>query len=316
MHARPILAGNELLGWIGWFGKSQPDESARLVLSHVSLAVAMHLLERRNTTRARSQTLQSVLWDLLEGDDETRSAALDRARELKVPIIKQPVAVLVASIARGEEPATEVLLDEERDRVLDIVQRSDIGRSAAMFGIRGTQLRLICKAIETTRLREQILRLIREIQQEVPRVSMACGFSSPCSDVREMPSHLREASIALEVARYRRGSPVAAYSESGVLGLLINLRSEADVRRVAQEILGGLMGEPEASRKMLLDTLRTFFECDCSQAATALSLGAHQKTIAYRLSKVTKLTGLKLAKHQDRLLADIGTRLYFMLEMD
>lgn len=309
LYAQPILAGAEMLGWIAWYGLSMPGESERLVLSHVSLAVAMHLLERRNMARARAQTLQDVLWDLLEGNDDIRSAALDRARELRVQV-KGQACVLVADINR------DALDDDERDHILEAVQQSELGRAALLYGVRGNQLRLLCRAGDVGRLRAQALKLISDVQARLPRLTLALGLSGACADMRELPSHLREASIALEVARYRRNGSVAAYSESGVLGLLINLRSEADVRRVAREILGGLMAEPDASREMLLETLRTFFECDCSQAATALSLGAHQKTIAYRLSKIGRLTGLKLARHQDRLLADIGTRLYFMLEME
>ncbi len=316
LYAQPILAGSELLGWIAWHGATEPSESARLVLSHVSLAVAMHLLERRNTARARAESLQAVLWDLLEGTDDIRSAALDRARELRVPL-KGAVCVLVVGLAGAADPrGDEVAESDRRDRVLEIVQQSELGRGALMLGLRGNQLRLLCRSGDPLRLRASALRLIDEIAAELPRLSPAVGMSGACSDMRELPSHLREAAIALEVARYRRNGAVASYSESGVLGLLINLRSEADVRRVAREILGELMLEPEASRHMLLETLRAFFECDCSQAATALSLGTHQKTVAYRLSKISRLTGLKLARHQDRLLADIGTRLYFMLELD
>lgn len=309
LYAQPILAGNEMLGWIAWYGAAEPSESVRLVLSHVSLAVAMHLLERRNMARARAQTLQDVLWDLLEGSDEVRSAALDRARELRV-VLKGQACVLVAAL--NGDP----LGQDERDQILDAVQQSELGRATLLYGVRGNQLRLLCRTGDAGRLRALALRMIGEVTARVPRLSLAVGLSGPCADMRELPSHLREASIALEVARYRRNGAVAAYSESGVLGLLINLRSEADVRRVTREILGDLMAEPEVSRQMLLDTLRTFFECDCSQAATALSLGTHQKTIAYRLSKIGRLTGLKLARHQDRLLADIGTRLYFMLGME
>ncbi|WP_440977258.1 GAF domain-containing protein [Pseudoxanthomonas winnipegensis] len=309
LYAQPILAGGEMLGWIAWYGATEPAESTRLVLSHVCLAVAMHLLERRNMARARAQTLQEVLWDLLEGSDEVRAAALDRARELRVAL-KGPACVLLATLN------SDSLDQEDRDALLEAVQQSELGRASLLHGVRGNQLRMLCRAGDTGRLRVLALRMIGEVTARVPHLSLAAGLSGPCADMRELPSHLREASIALEVARYRRNGAVAAYSESGVLGLLINLRSEADVRRVTREILGELMAEPDASRQMLLGTLRTFFECDCSQAATALSLGTHQKTIAYRLSKIGRLTGLKLARHQDRLLADIGTRLYFMLEME
>jgi DNA-binding PucR family transcriptional regulator len=53
---------------------------------------------------------------------------------------------------------------------------------------------------------------------------------------------------------------------------------------------------------------------DCSQVATAERLGTHKKTIPYRVAKITALTGLDLAQHQDCVLADIGIRLCTMLD--
>ncbi|PNG24569.1 helix-turn-helix domain-containing protein [Methylocella silvestris] len=314
--AQPVLAGAELLGWIVWHGEADPSETTRLALSHVSLAVAMLLLERRSAARARAETVQAVLWDLLEGDEMVSAAALDRAREMNVSF-RGKVCVLVATLEGfgcGRDGRAGLPDGTTHDRVLDRARLSELGQSAHMVGLRGDQLRMICKAADAESLCATAARMISDIRRETPGLSLKAGISGPCGDLRKLPACFREGTVALEVAQYRRGQPVACYSDIGVLGLLINLRGKTDIRRVSEEILGELTSEPEPSRKILLETMQTFFECDCSQIATAAKLGMHQKTIAYRLGKVSRLTGLNLGRHQDRLLADIGIRLSLTLE--
>ncbi|PWR21673.1 helix-turn-helix domain-containing protein [Zavarzinia compransoris] len=317
---QPVLAGTERLGWIAWYGAMEPDEATRLAINHVSLAVAMHLLERRNTARARTETLQSVLWDLFDGSKPVRAAAVDRARELGVSL-KGRLSVVVLMLDDGqaaarEDGAPEPPQTEFSDRLLETVQTSDLGRTACLAGVRGNQIRILSPSGDPAALALAAQSLIAACRRDYPQHRMVGGISSLCGDPRELPVQLREAMIAIEVAKHRQGAPVACYGEIGVLGLLINLRGKADMRRIAQEILRDLATEPGQSRAVLLATLQAFFESDCSQIATAARLRTHQKTIAYRLGKIGRLTGLNLARHQDRVLADIGTRLLLLLESE
>ena len=314
--AQPITARAELLGWIVRFAETEPSEATRLTLSYVSLVVAMDILERRNVARVRTEGLQAVLWDLTEGTPEIRVAALDRARELRVTFSAK-VCVLVATLNGLDAGWPDMSASETQvmtDGVLKCARMSDFGRTAHLVGSRGTQLRMICKAADVDHLCDLAKRMVSDIQRELPRLAVTVGLSSPCGNLRELPSSFREATIALDVARCRKDGPVAVYSDIGVLGLLINLSTNSDMRRLSSDILGKLIAEPTASRGALLATLKAFFESDCSKVATAKLLGTHQKTIAYRLAKITALTGLDLARHQDRVLADIGIRLYMMLD--
>ena len=313
---QPITARAQLLGWIVRCAESEPTEAARLTLSYVSLVVAMDILERRNLARVRAENLQAVLWDLTEGTTEIRVAALDRARELRVTFSNR-VCVLVATLDGLEAGGPDLSAAETQvmiDGVLECARMSGIGRIAHLVGSRGTQLRMVCKAADDEHLCDLATRMVADIQRKFPRIAVTVGLSSQCGDMRELHSCFREATIALEVARYRNGGPVAVYSDLGVLGLLINLRDDSDMRRLSSEILGKLITEPPTSRSVLLTTLKTYFECDCSQVATAKRLGTHQKTIPNRLAKITALTGLDLARHQDRVLADVGIRLHMMLD--
>ena len=314
--AQPVLTGSEMLGWIVWHGENSPQEATRLALGNVALATAMHLLERRRVARERSETLQAVLWDLTEGTEAVRAAAVDRARELHVAI-KGPICVIVMRLGNigSTEQATEDMETHLHDRILDRARLSDLGRSAHMIGARGNQLRMVCKMLEREQISVATERLIEALHREAPSIELNAGISGPCSDIRTLPSAFREAIVALEVARHRKGMRFAHYGDSGVLGLLINLRTKADMRAVCAEILGELLAEPDQARQVLLKTLTVYFECDCSQTLTAARMGVHQKTVAYRIAKIGRLTGLDLARHQDRLLADIGTKLSAMMDM-
>jgi hypothetical protein len=128
-----VLAGAELLGWIVWHGVAAPSETTTLALSNVSLAVAMLLLETRSAARARAETEQAVLWDLLEGDEMVSAAALDRARNGEMNVsFKGKVCVLVAtleSFGSGKDRGAALPDGTTHDRVLDRARLSDLGRA-------------------------------------------------------------------------------------------------------------------------------------------------------------------------------------------
>jgi len=73
--------------------------------------------------------------------------------------------------------------------------------------------------------------------------------------------------------------------------------------------LGKLLKEKGPQRDVLMKTLHAFFASNCSQQATAKGLRTHQKTIAYRLDKVERITGLDLASHEHRVLLYLALRM-------
>lgn len=65
-----------------------------------------------------------------------------------------------------------------------------------------------------------------------------------------------------------------------------------------------------------MQTLRVFFDTNCSHEAAARHLGVHRKTIANRIAKIEQLTGLDFSTHDDRLIADISLHVHRMLVLD
>lgn len=65
----------------------------------------------------------------------------------------------------------------------------------------------------------------------------------------------------------------------------------------------------DRNRAGLLRTLRAWFDCDESSAATAAALHIHRNTLDYRLRRIEALTGLDLARSEDRLLLYVSVLL-------
>jgi len=65
----------------------------------------------------------------------------------------------------------------------------------------------------------------------------------------------------------------------------------------------------DKSRAMLRATLDAWFARDENSAATAASLGIHRNTLDYRLRRIGELTGLDLARSEDRLLLYVSSLL-------
>ena len=314
LHQIGTLA--EPVGWVGWIGAVRPAEMLRLVLGYVAVASALHLLERRRIGRERSKTLEGILWDLLEGPRLARAAAIDRARELHISL-KGQCRLVVISFGNLRTPSgADWSSGVFHDDLLDRLRLSELGRLAQLVGIRGTQARVICKPVEIDRLLGAISGSLAGLSGSTPGFELSVGVSGVCDEMLSLPASLREALVSLEVAQHRPRARIACYDELGVLGLLINLRERADLRRVSGHILGALLQETDQSRQTLLGTLRVFFQADCSQAETASRLRVHIKTIAYRLSKIGKLTGLDLSRHSDRVLADVAIKLLSLMDMD
>jgi DNA-binding PucR family transcriptional regulator len=78
------------------------------------------------------------------------------------------------------------------------------------------------------------------------------------------------------------------------------------MQRFLETNFGPLLREEAGLRQQLLQTLRVFFDANCSLEAAAQRLGVHRKTVSARIGKISELTGLDFSTHDDRLIADLS----------
>jgi sugar diacid utilization regulator len=283
-----------------------------LALVQLATLAALHRLEQRAASRARAETIDAIVWDLLRADDGARAAAIDRAAELKLDLAG-PLRVVLIEL--GPTPAG---LTERSGSALRriVIREIHALRTSGVHAIamQGTSIALIVadQAIDDVERYSQ--RIALRLSEGMDGRRVVAGASSACSAPRALSTAYREAQIALDVAHQVGRSGAVVYDRAGVVGILLSLRHEVGMRRFLELNLGKLLAEEDKQRDMLLKTLRVFFDVNCSHEAASQHLGVHRKTIAHRLARISELTGLDLTTHDDRLVADLSLYVYRLLE--
>ncbi|MBB4929611.1 hypothetical protein F4561_000431 [Lipingzhangella halophila] len=138
----------------------------------------------------------------------------------------------------------------------------------------------------------------------------AVGVGSPCRTAADIARSYAEASRAL-AATLRMGDSggVTAFAELGIHRLLLRVPDVADLRAFADEVIGSLTREQQATGVEYLDTLSVYFNEGSSPRRTAERLHVHPNTVSYRIRRVEEITGLSFNVHRDRLMAEVAVEI-------
>jgi DNA-binding PucR family transcriptional regulator len=123
----------------------------------------------------------------------------------------------------------------------------------------------------------------------------------------EIPAAYSEAVHTVEVATRLAlpGRPVR-FEDLGILRLLLRFPDLDEVRGFALDVLGAVVSYDAAHGSQLVETLAAYFEHAGNQQRTARHLHVHVNTVAYRIRRISDLTGLDLDRHADRLAASVA----------
>ncbi|MBO9641485.1 MAG: helix-turn-helix domain-containing protein [Pseudacidovorax sp.] len=312
-RAQPMTVGSEVVAWVIGQTGPRPADLTALALAQVAIVGALHRLEQRAASRARSETIDAIVWDLLQADEPTRTAAFDRAADLRLDLAG-PMRLFLAELGPSAVGSAEPLQSAIRHQVLDTIGEL-CPQGVRAVALRGLSLAILCPDGALDGIERLAQKLSRRLQERLTGRRVLIGGSSTCRGAQRLHVAWRESQIALDVARQMQHGGAVVYDRAGVMGLLLGLRHEVGMQRFLDLNLGPLLHEEPRTREQLLQTLRVFFDVNCSHEAAAQRLGVHRKTIANRVAKVAELTGLDFSTHDDRLVADISLYVYRMLHV-
>lgn len=308
----PLYADGDRAGWVLLLEGNQSTKFTELVAGHAAMACSLALLRERAAVQARAEAMEQVLWDLLQGAPEHRTAARNRAQQLNVPLGGE-LRVLSGCLedldelaaARGWDTSQT---DRLRRDVLRTLREGEHGRSLALVSLRGDHVVAVVSHVDCTRAKDLVNGLSVALRHHQPDLRVTWGISRP-HDVTSLPSALDEARTALSAARRLGTQAVFLYEELGIVRLLLGSGNDPDLRAFIEDVTGPLVHYDRAHDGALVQTLRAFFDADCSQRVAAERLFIHHKTLRYRLEQIKQLTGLELNRHEDRMRADFALRL-------
>ncbi|MCW0212735.1 MAG: helix-turn-helix domain-containing protein [Pseudonocardia sp.] len=310
---RPVYADGDRIGHVMLLQSTQSDEMMDVVAGQVAMACSLALLRQRAASRARSEAIEQVLWDLLQGPVEHRLAARSRAQQLNVSL-SGALRVVHGRIENVEELAVAggwdtSQTDRVRRQVLHTVRRLDERRGLALASLRGDLLVAVAADHDRAAAKDLVSAFSAAVHQERPGLRLTWGISREHHDVIELPTAWNEAQTALSAARRLGGENVFLYEELGIVRLLLGSGDDPDLQTFIEEVTGPLVAYDKNNDGALIRTLRAFFDADCSQRVASERLFVHHKTLRYRLERIRQLTGLDLSRHEDRMRADFALRL-------
>jgi len=197
-------------------------------------------------------------------------------------------------------------------RLRDFMMAEGAGELVAF---RGNEL----AAIVPFTLLPKVRRIIEDINAIVcgfiPDLEPVWGVSGVCERPLNLDRASREASTALRAAERLKAGTVASYDELGVVRLFVAAQGDDSIREFVRQMLGGIIEYDERKDGRLLETLRVYFEANCSQQDAADRLFVHHKTVRYRLTRIEELSGLDLSKHEDRINLDLALKVHSVMDV-
>lgn len=316
LSLRPVIAGRDHVGWICVLSDEQPGHLQEIAIGQAAMASALNYLEQRAATRAHAETLGGIMWDLLEGTTYARQSAASRAKELQIDLSGPLRIIHFTAEGVNETDRSEELVAGATERRLQLVQ-GIVERGLSKLGVlrlmaaRGSLLVAAVTAKDGTQIKQILKSVGDSITCEVSGLRTFWGVSAPCANASNLHTAHREAgSATLLVRKLGFGRNVAIHEELGVIGLLLKVRSDADLGKFVQDILSKVIAHDSKHHNVLTRTVRAYFDCNCAQQAAAKKLYVHEKTVRYRLSQFEKLTSLDLNRHEDRMLVDLALGMY------
>ena len=172
--------------------------------------------------------------------------------------------------------------------------------------------------------RREIKKIVESVQEDVSmhnkHLKVKAGVGKVVDGIIHLPESFKEANEAfmfVDVAGElsEEGSPQAMlFSDLGIFKLLCQLEDPSMLLEYVPEGLQKLYNYKKPQRDDLIVTLKTYLDRNQNLSKTAQELYVHYKTAAYRIEKITKITGIDFDNANAVLAVRIGLVVYKMIE--
>lgn len=318
----PIVNGADHVGVIVVWAPPPPDDEQVAVLDELSMACALERTRDDVRAETESRLRGELIEELLAGEVVSRDSIVRRARHLGADLSGGAVAMLGKLL----DPHTEGRVITDRRLVRRFLQQAQavIGLSWPLSLVEWEAGQLLCLLPPTTPdLRESprevveeaaltlARRLLGATRETVPGLALTLALSRFTPEPERLGAALEEARLALSIGeRLGRTGEVITFEETGTYKLLFQIFADRpeELSGFYEQTLAPLVRYDDQYQTELVATLATYLGHDCNLAATASTLFTHRHTVRYRLDRIAELSGLDIAKTDDREKLSLGLK--------
>jgi sugar diacid utilization regulator len=298
----------------------EPAQEA--VLAELAEACALERAREEVRTETESRLRGDLIEELLAGEAVSRESLVRRARHLGADLSNGAVAL----IGKLQDPHTEGRVITDPRLVRRFLQQAraamDIHWPRALVDWNEGRLLALLPppaAPAEDGAREEIeaqastlaRRLLGATKETVPGLALTLALSRYTPEPERLGVAMEEARLALSIGeRLGRIGDVVTFEETGTYKLLFQIFADRpeELASFYESTLAPLVRYDEQYQTDLVATLSTYLGNDCNLAATASTLYTHRHTVRYRLDRIAELSGLDIAKTDDREKLSLGLK--------
>jgi purine catabolism regulator len=279
------------------------DDEDQVYLTRGSLVCALEMAKQDAVTEAERRLRGDFFDELLvgPGGSESAEALINRGRHLGYDL-QRTYVVLVIAPDRAELPDTRP--GGGVDRLAREVSEYLNSRGAVGLVARRRQavaLFLGSEGVGDLNAAVRFAENLRDYLSGPVGVSVSIGLGSFHPGIAGLRVAYHEAEQACQIGREFFGpGQVTAFGDLGVYRLLYAFRQSNELTEFCEETLAPLVEYDAKNGASLVETLDVFFRCDASLRLAADALFLHRNSLAYRLRRISEITGLNLDNLEDR----------------
>lgn len=166
--------------------------------------------------------------------------------------------------------------------------------------------------------KQYISELKQFVEQQNTKLLVKIGVGKMVHGITHIKASYCEAQDALSfihiMDNFSDNSDILLFSELGIFKLLCQETNPNVLIEYIPESLQKLYNYKKSQQKELITTLKTYLNFNQNLSKTAQSLYVHYKTVAYRIDKISEITGMDFDNPNEMLEVRIGLIIYQMLE--
>ena len=305
----PILARGQKLGTLVIDGVADLNQYQSKVVEHAIPAFAVELLKIVAADEVEWRLRGELLSEIIDAGDTVGDALRERCARLEINLEREFRVVVIASRDGLEGSPAQSLLP----LVTRVAYRTWSGAvgNRPLTACRDGVVIIALDDLDGTIAR----RLLDSLEADLGRLGIrwVSGISERSSTTS---AAMRNAAACLALARHSLSDLRIVWMEDlGPLRFMLDAPDLSQCRATVMAQLGALIrhDDVEATKGLLLPTLRAYLEAGGHQGSTAAALFVHVSTVKYRLQKINAILDRSISQSDCRFELRLAIRMLDIL---
>jgi sugar diacid utilization regulator len=318
----PVMVGDEVPSYLVTIDPAENlfgEDMSLLVTEHAATICGVILGRERVVAAAARRVRDDLVEGLLLGRgrdnaDASRWAAhlgYDPARDHNVLAIAFELPARNGAASPGTPHPGDGAA--QRQRIWESIEHFVATRAPeAIVSARESEVVVVTTAPEAPNgpamdARQLAAACLARLAELFPAAKVVIGIGGTCRDPGEIARSYAQAQRTTQtLQRLGRSGTASAFSDLGILRLLLQVPDLAELRSFAADVLGKLSMHEHEHKSEYLTTLACYFRENNSPQRASRILHVHPNTVAYRVKRIEEITGLRLDNYSDRLIAQVA----------